>query len=309
MQSDKRRSNDSRNLRRGPRFVPTMISAEDIISTNDPFVKTRRAQTAVRTRSERVINSRVVAEAEDRPALNFRAIQEAVWNGHDRFIENVGTPALMFIACILLCVVGYVYQHTQEKGDYSYVDGDLTELTIKAFRMPGTLTRPIRSQQLGFLSEKIKTINRKVDSDDLARVIIEQATSHAFDPLIIASIIKTESAFKRKAVSHKGAKGLMQLMPATAKYIADVRGIEWKGLSALNDPDYNLLLGISYFDYLLDMFDNDVELALMAYNWGPGNIQRVMKSHGRVIPEVREYARGILLTHKRWKTEQYLSGI
>ena len=57
------------------------------------------------------------------------------------------------------------------------------------------------------------------------------------------------------------------------------------------------------------MFDNNVEHALMAYNWGPGNVQRVLKQRGRVIPEVRKYARDILLTHKRWKTEQHLSGI
>jgi soluble lytic murein transglycosylase-like protein len=92
-----------------------------------------------------------------------------------------------------------------------------------------------------------------------------------------------ESSFKKRALSHKGASGLMQLMPATARRF---------GVSNIWDPRQNIEGGARYMRVLLDMFEGDVRLALAGYNAGEG---AVMKYGYRVPPysETREYVRRI----------------
>ncbi len=105
--------------------------------------------------------------------------------------------------------------------------------------------------------------------------IIEQASlDYGVDSTLIRSIIKTESNFNPRAVSPKGARGLMQLMPATAK---------WLGVKDSFDPEQNVRGGVGYFRLLMDRFDNDLELSLAAYNAGENLVGRL----GRV-PRIRE---------------------
>ncbi len=100
------------------------------------------------------------------------------------------------------------------------------------------------------------------------------------DPSLINAIIRQESRFNPNAKSHSGARGLMQLMPATAEYIAKKKGYG-KELSAssITDPRFNMKLGQDYVDYLLKYrgIDGDIVSMLIAYNAGPGNLQKWRK--------------------------------
>ncbi|MCI5972067.1 MAG: lytic transglycosylase domain-containing protein [Anaerococcus sp.] len=105
--------------------------------------------------------------------------------------------------------------------------------------------------------------------------IYEYSEKYNIDPLLTASIIKVESDFDNKAQSHQGAHGLMQLLEDTAKHSADVVGIDYYP-EKLNDVDYNLDLGVGYFDYLYRYYNNR-DLALAAYNGGVGNVDSWIK--------------------------------
>ena len=122
-------------------------------------------------------------------------------------------------------------------------------------------------------------------------------------PLVLG-VIRQESAFDLTATSRAGARGLMQLMPGTARDEAKKLGVGF-ATDKLYDPDYSIRLGTSYFAQVLGMFDGNVELALAGYNSGPYRLKRQWKEarHREVdafiedlqLEEPKTYVRRILL--------------
>lgn len=96
---------------------------------------------------------------------------------------------------------------------------------------------------------------------------------------IVHAIARQESQFDRQIVSHAGARGLMQLMPGTAREQAGKLGMSYDA-SSLNDPSYNIMLGSSYFQRMLDYYGGSYPLAVAAYNAGPGNVNRWIAANG-----------------------------
>ena len=113
--------------------------------------------------------------------------------------------------------------------------------------------------------------------------ILDSSKRYAIDPLLIYAQMHQESSFKLKAISHKGARGLMQLMPATAVRF---------GVTDIYNPKQNIEAGVKYMRWLLDKFGGDMILALAGYNAGEG---AVMKYGWQVPPyrETQEYVRRI----------------
>ncbi|HAF23672.1 MAG TPA: lytic transglycosylase [Blastocatellia bacterium] len=126
--------------------------------------------------------------------------------------------------------------------------------------------------------DRFTTGNAQVDS-----FIVDSGTRNSVDPLLIYSIMHQESTFKPRAMSNKGARGLMQLMPGTAQRF---------GVTSIWDPRQNIEGGARYVRFLLDLFQGDVNLALAGYNAGEG---AVMKYGYRIPPysETQEYVRRI----------------
>ena len=92
-------------------------------------------------------------------------------------------------------------------------------------------------------------------------------------------IARQESSFDRNAVSHAGARGLMQLMPGTAREQAGKLGVAYSS-SRVHDPDYNIMLGSAYFQRMLNSWDGNVPLAVASYNAGPGNARKWVNAYG-----------------------------
>ena len=129
--------------------------------------------------------------------------------------------------------------------------------------------------------------SQKVPDGPYGQMIYETAKRHSVNPQVVAALIRQESAGNPKARSHKGARGLMQLMPATAQRF----GVRKEHLY---DPKHNLEAGVRYLSWLLEQFPDDLSKVLAAYNAGENAVLR----YGGIPPyrETRNYVRKIYST-------------
>ncbi len=139
-----------------------------------------------------------------------------------------------------------------------------------------------------------KYLARSADYDPM---IERAARAAALRPELVRAVIVVESAFNPRAVSKRGAQGLMQLKPSTARRY---------GVSNAFDPEQNITAGAHYLRDLLRRFGNDLELTLAAYNAGEEAVER----YGRSIPpfaETRHYVPAVLRVYRKLLAQQHNS--
>jgi len=125
--------------------------------------------------------------------------------------------------------------------------------------------------------------------EDLELIITEASEAYSVDPALVKSVIKVESNFNPNSTSPKGAMGLMQLMPETARDL---------GVRNAYDPVENVRAGTRYLKSLLNRYDGNIDLALAAYNWGMGNIE---KRPDRMPAETKNYVETVTRCYERMK--------
>jgi hypothetical protein len=135
-------------------------------------------------------------------------------------------------------------------------------------------------------------LSSKSKSETYDPIIEKYASNYRIDPSLIRSMIATESGFNPRAISTKGARGLMQLMPETAKRL---------GVNNSFDPEQNIHGGIKHLRSLLNSFNEDISLSLAAYNAGENLVQRL----GRIpsIKETQDYVKSITKRYDKSKSE------
>lgn len=129
-----------------------------------------------------------------------------------------------------------------------------------------------------------------IDSKNFDYLITELAKKHGVDFALIKAMIRAESGFNPNAISKKGAKGLMQLMPQTAVRM---------NVSNVFNPKENIEGGVRYFKYLLSLFNNDLRLSLAAYNAG----ENIVSQLGTIPPyrETVDYVRKVLSFYQTYR--------
>ena len=159
------------------------------------------------------------------------------------YLLSVGVIRLLFIAVMILSVT---YAHNRN-----------TQKVISS----QTLKKEVLAAKTEY---HLSSITGKKAERLLHPIVIQAAGRYQVDPALVKAIIMAESGYNARAISKRGAKGLMQLMPATAQAL---------GVEDVFNPKQNISGGVRYFKQLVNQFDGDVELALAAYNAGSRNVR------------------------------------
>lgn len=223
-------------------------------------------------------------------------------------VVDTDQDAYLFMTLLLLAVALYCYLAltVHPPRPLANVKASLFSAVLRA--LPGELRMPSAAEvralaQERFLTRKIAAFNSKVDAPRLAKLIVAAAAESGLDPLALAALIRHESNFVSTALSSRGAVGLMQILPETAEFISRLHGLEWSGAEQLEDPAYNLKLGINYLKHLLEMFKGNYRLAFQAYNWGPGKVKEVLSNRREANADVERYAQNLRETSRQLRRE------
>jgi len=205
-------------------------------------------------------------------------------------IKNLITRALkrmnifkIIITLALITMVQTVYMSCLKKEyrEMNFRKNDLFERNeklvsnLEELKIKRTIALLIGKRTKNLTSEQAARI---------ANIIFEESNKYQMDPLLVTSVICTESSFDLNAKSNKGAIGLMQLKPSTAEYIADMIDYDFDlRQNELTDYQHNIVLGINYLKHLIDKFGT-VEKGLIAYNIGEWKLHQKIKN-GEKIPQ------------------------
>jgi len=174
-----------------------------------------------------------------------------------RILSRLTLIALYLLLLAVPCAWADIYRYVDENGVVHFTN------------------TPTSSRYALYLKDSVRDSGRR---SDLVEIIRRYSSHFRLDEALVKAVIKVESDYNPRAVSRKGALGLMQLLPSTAKLL--------KVMDPMN-PEENVRGGSRYLREMLDQFDGNLELALAAYNAGPNAVRR----HGGIPPyeETRDY--------------------
>ncbi len=190
---------------------------------------------------------------------------------------------------------GYFYKYQDATKNVIYTDKprldvalvSKTKVTVPATTPPATINRGFYAPPMNATAPSVAY--DMADRNKFNQLVSQVAARHQVDEKLVHAVIQAESAYKPNAVSTSGAVGLMQLMPATASRF---------GVLDSNNPAQNLDGGTRYLRHLLDLFSNNLDLALAAYNAGENSVLR----HNNSVPpypETQNYVKQVLALYKQ----------
>lgn len=147
----------------------------------------------------------------------------------------------------------------------------------------------------------VKVENESLTDNELrtiAKIVYDESLKKKIDYRLVLAIMKVESNFRYGAISKKGARGLLQVKPSLARYIAHDVGIHWKDETILDEPDKNIKIGVHFFSQLVEDFES-INMALHAYHVGPTKLKEIVA--GKKKPEKR-YLNLVLTEYDRNKS-------
>jgi len=184
-------------------------------------------------------------------------------------VLNLQQMSVLLAAAVVL--VGLASPAEAQIYSWRDADGRLVLANSKPPNVDSVQTFAVAEAE-GVRTTRNTAVDRSLAYDD---IIVEHSRLHDIRPSLVRAVVQVESGFNPRAYSPKGAMGLMQLMPATAREF---------GVRNPFNPEENIRGGVAYLRQLLDRYDNNEQLALAAYNAGPGAVDK----HGQSIPPYRE---------------------
>lgn len=177
------------------------------------------------------------------------------------------------LSCFFTLIVFLTASLSAQAGIYTFSDAQ----GVVHFTNKPSDPRYAKMTRVGFLAESIRynPAEQRINVTRYLPLVEKAAREHQVDRALLSAVITVESGFDPNAVSSKGAVGLMQLMPATARRY---------GITNLYDPAQNIQGGAKYLRYLMRKFNNDLSLTLAAYNAGEETVQR----YGNRLPPYQE---------------------
>ena len=139
------------------------------------------------------------------------------------------------------------------------------------------------SQIIDYLQDE----NEKLKDEKLRTIsetLYDESMRYNIDYRLLLALMKIESNFRYDAVSERGARGLLQVKPSLARYIAEDVGVTWQGVKTLDEPDKNIKIGVNFFSKLIVDFQS-INMALHAYHVGPTRLRKILTE--KKIPQRR----------------------
>jgi soluble lytic murein transglycosylase len=165
---------------------------------------------------------------------------------------------------IIISLLPFLILATRSFADTTNEDASGKEMIV------AKTAQYLKEKRANASEEKLKTI---------ANSVYEESQKYDIDYRLILAVMKVESNFKNEAISRKGARGLLQVKPALARYIGKEAGVEVEGTKSLHEPEKNIKIGVNYLSKLIDMFEN-LSSALHAYNAGPAKVKKTSATDG-----------------------------
>jgi hypothetical protein len=202
-------------------------------------------------------------------------------------VDSLGKDQLRMLAEMVSIQMGYSVLNSLGSHDQESEDASPAPISLFSGLSPYPSTQAIEKADMGLGNSLPKPSSSGRGENEFASIIDRASKTYGVDSSLIRSVIRAESDFDPRATSPKGAMGLMQLMPDTAQGL---------GVKNAYDPQENIVAGTRYLKYLLDRYDGNVPLALAAYNWGMGNVER---GTGRFPEETRGYVARIMKSYRQ----------
>ena len=222
----------------------------------------------------------------------------SLWNNRKKLFILLMTAKPVILLILLSCIIGLngwrqdafvAVQEVRLQKKSMYPQNKGKKPFAKTVPLLPLATPAVPS--IKTLLEVEMTSKQKNAENRYQLLILEAAYRYKVEPAIIKAIIMAESSFNPKAVSRVGARGLMQLMPRTARSL---------GVEDSFRPAHNIDAGVRYFKHLLDQFDGEIKLALAAYNAGSFNVRK----YGGIPPfkATKFYINKVLTYYEAYRT-------